>query len=168
MWLPCIPLSRYSDQTMPHAPAIRPCRPDDLPAVEPLYLALYNGHHPSSEDETLAQRLSDFFLVAEVDAQIVGFVIAAVGPVDAIGREMARESFPDQPTYLEVQGLYVAPAFRNQGIGSRLMETVLARGIAHGLRHSMVYTANEDYARTARFYERFGYKIDHLFLKRSL
>lgn len=151
---------------MTPAPAIRPCRLDDLRAVEPLYLALYDGRVRSSEDQTLEQRLSDFSVVAQVESRIVGFVIAARGPVDVIGREMARESFPSQDVYLEVQGLYVAPSHCNQGIDSRLMRSVLDCGVKHGLHRSMVYTSNHDYARTGRFYERFGYKIDHLFMKR--
>jgi GNAT superfamily N-acetyltransferase len=153
---------------MTHEITIRRCCPEDVPKVEPLFLDLYDGRFPSSEDQTLDQRLGDFFLVAEQDGQILGFVIAAVGPVDLIGREMARGSFPGQDSYLEVQDLYVSPSFRHQGIGSRLMTAVLDAGVSHGLRHSMVYTSNVDYPRTGRFYERFGYRIDHLFMKRSV
>jgi ribosomal protein S18 acetylase RimI-like enzyme len=172
-WVPAeVPTGRYDGCQLGAAMAddivIRRCRVEDVPKVEPLFLDLYGGRAPAAEDERLEQRLGEFFLVAERKGRIVGFAIGAAGPVDVIGREMARGSFPGQDTYLEVQDLYVAPAFRNQGIGSRLMRAVLDAGIAHGLRHSMVYTSNADYARAGRFYERFGYRIDHLFMKRSV
>ncbi len=133
--------------------------------MQPLYLDLRSGQL-SSDEEPLSSRISEFFLIAEVDGQTVGFVIGGKGPVDVIGKEMADEAFPGEEEYLEVQDLYVAPRFRNQGIGSLLMQTVIQRGLDAGLTRSMVYTNNPDYARIGRFYERFGYKIDHLFMKR--
>ena len=144
---------------------VQTCRPEDLPALRPLYAALYSDQ-PTERHEPLSARLSDFFLVAQVDGQIVGFVIGAKGPVDIIGTEMAREAFPGQKEYLEIQDLYVMDSWRNQGIGSLLMRRVIQRGLKAGLKRSMVYTNKPDYARIGRFYERFGYRIDHLFMKR--
>ena len=133
--------------------------------MQPLYLDLRAGQF-SPDEELLSSRLSEFFLIAEVDGQTVGFVIGDKGPVDVIGKETAREAFPGEEAYLEIQDLYVAPSLRNRGIGSLLMRTVIQRGLEAGLTRSMVYTNNPDYARIGRFYERFGYKIEHLFMKR--
>ena len=79
---------------------------------------------------------------------------------------MADEAFPGEEAYLEIQDLYVTPSLRNRGIGSLLMQTMIQRGLEAGLTRSMLYTNNPDYARIGSFYERFGYKIDHLFMKR--
>ena len=133
--------------------------------MQPLYLGLQGGQS-SPDEKPLSSRLSEFFLIAEVDGQAVGFVIGAKGPVDVIGKEMADDAFPGEEAYLEVQDLYVTPSLRNRGIGSLLMQTVIQRGLEAGLTRSMVYTNDPDYARIGRFYERFGYKIDHLFMKR--
>ncbi len=146
-------------------PSIRMCCLEDLPEVQPLYLDLQGGQL-SSDEEPLSSRLSEFFLIAEVDGQIAGFVIGGRGPVDLIGKEMADEAFPGEEAYLEVQDLYVKPSLRNRGVGSLLMQTVIQRGLEAGFTRSMVYTNNSDYARIGSFYERFGYKIDHLFMKR--
>ena len=146
-------------------PKIRTCRSEDLSDVRPLYLDLRAGQLSSGE-EPLSFRLSEFFLVVEVKGQIVGFVIGAKGPVDTIGKEMAHEAFPGEQAYLEVQDVYVTPSFRNRGIGSLLMRVVIQRGLEAGLTRSMVYTNNPDYAQIGRFYERIGYRIDHLFMKR--
>ncbi len=147
------------------SPNIRTCRSEDLSDVQALYLELPGGQ-VKSDEEPLSSRLSEFFLIGEVDKQIVGFVIGAKGPVDLIGQEMARESFPGDEAYLEIQDLYVTPSFRNQGIGSLLIRAMVQRGLEAGLTRSMVYTNNTDYSRIGRFYERFGYKINHLFMSR--
>jgi GNAT superfamily N-acetyltransferase len=147
---------------------VRTCQFEDLPYVGVMFSDLYNDQDKSIENEggLLVDRLSEFFMVAEFDGRIVGFIVGARGPVDAIGLEMAREAFPDVSGYLEVQDLYVAPDHRNKGIGSLLMTNILKRGREAGLTHSMVYSSNVDYQRIGRFYEKFGYRIDHLFMKR--
>lgn len=79
---------------------------------------------------------------------------------------MARDAFPSEKEYLEIQDLYVTDDWRNRGIGSLLMRNVIQRGLDAGLKRSMVYASNPDYGRMGRFYEQFGYRIDHLFMKR--
>ena len=147
-------------------PTIRTCRSGDLLHIERLYADLHGGCAPQAEEQPLGERLGEFFLVAEENGRVIGFVIAARGPVDVIGREMAHDAFPGEAGYLEVQDIYVAPERRNCGIGSSLLATVLRRGAARGLNRSMVYSTNEDYARIGRFYERCGYRVHHLFMKR--
>jgi len=130
-----------------------------------MYFELYRGTASHDPPEPLQDRLSDFFLVAEVDGQLAGFVIGQRGPVDPIGAELARDAFPNSSAYLEIQDLFVKPEHRNKGIGSLLMTSILKRGRDAGLMHSMVYSTNSDYARIGRFYERVGFRIDHLFMK---
>jgi len=45
------------------------------------------------------------------------------------------------------------------------MSAIMQRGRDAGLKHSMVYSSNADYSRIGRFYEKFGFRIDHLFMK---
>lgn len=43
-------------------------------------------------------------------------------------------------------------------------EAIIRECRQEDLPHSMVYSANADYARTARFYERCGYRMWHIFM----
>lgn len=142
---------------------IRECRGEDLPEVQPLFDDLYadEEHH---EPEPLANRMSEFFLVAVEDGCVMGFVLAERRRSDNLTDEMGKDAFPNDSEYLEVQDLYVMPSARGRGVGSKLMKTLLARARDQGLSRSMVYSANADYARTARFYERFGYRMWHIFM----
>jgi ribosomal protein S18 acetylase RimI-like enzyme len=123
---------------------IRPCRPDDLPAV----LELWDGarsEHAVTEDtpERVARVIeSGSLLVAEVDGAIVGAVVAAF--------DGWRGNF---------YRLAVAPPHRRRGIGRRLVAAGEARMRALGAPRVTALVAFEDEAARA-FWASVGYDAD--------
>ena len=112
--------------------AIRTCRPSDLPDVQPLFDDLY-AHQEHHEEEPLADRMSEFFLVAEEGGQIVGFVIGQRRATVNLKDEMGKDAFPNDSEYLEVQDVYVVPARRGRGLGTKLMKALLDRARESGV-----------------------------------
>lgn len=143
---------------------VRECRQEDLPQAYQLYCKLYTDYGDPVPDEGIEERMGEYLLVAEVESKIVGVVVAEKQTIAFMKSEIGRAAFPDDEDYLEVQELYVLSEYRNQGIGRKLMKTVLEQGRRNGLQRSMVYSSNEDYMRTARFYESCGYKMWHIFM----
>src|SRR5262245_29075977 len=112
---------------------IRTIQQKDLAHLRRMIVELYVSQPHRIDSGSLEGRMSEFFLVAEEEGRVIGFVIGARGPVDVVGRELARESFGEGVAYLEVQELHVAAECRGRGVGTRLMEAVLERGRAAGL-----------------------------------
>jgi len=112
----------------------------------------------------LRKRLGECFLVAESAGEVIGFVIGEVKATK--GNEFVKGVLDDQPSYLEVQDLYVAQPHRDGGIGTALAKELLARAAKRGVRNSLVYSANRDYRRTGEFYEKLGYEMWHVHMTR--
>jgi GNAT superfamily N-acetyltransferase len=147
----------------------RACLLDDLDAIAAmcqLWQAedITRNYRADSVPE-LRSRISEFFLVAELDGRLVGFLIAQPKPTG--GDEIDGAFIDPQSHYLDIQDLYVLPDIRGRGVGSALMRAVVTHAKARNLRCSMVYSANKDYAQTARFYEKCGYKMWHIFMTRE-
>lgn len=94
--------------------------------------------------------------VARSDGSIVGFVMYT----------LEGSTFQRNVERGVVQNLYVAPSYRNQGVGTRLLETA-----EQALRESgaevlgLEVMARNEAAR--RFYERHGYDTHRLVLEKS-
>ena len=144
--------------------SIRQCTREDLAAAIRLYARLFTDYGDPVPDEGLEARFGEYLLVAELDGEIVGFLCAERQTIAFMKSEIGRAAFPDDEDYLELQELYVLPDHRGHGIGTRLVQTVLERGRASGIERSMVYSDMPDYVQTARFYERCGYKMWHIFM----
>ena len=102
------------------------------------------------EVPALAEKLGPYFLVYELNGAIMGFVIG----------ERKHHAFffnekPEDP--LQILDLYVARSHRDAGIGTALMQALLAAAKANGVAHFTVHTANKNALETYRFYERFGF-----------
>ena len=152
---------------MPPEVTIRPCVEGDLPTATAFLRQLYAARPADARLDELPGRLSAFALVAESAAgEVVGLLLAEERATRNLRDEMGRDAFPDDTQYLEVQDLFVATAHRGQGIGTALVRAALDRAAAAGVRRSMVYSANADYARIARFYERCGFRMWHIFMTR--
>ncbi|WP_038043099.1 aminoglycoside 6'-N-acetyltransferase [Thermus tengchongensis] len=111
---------------MPRESRVRPLRPEDLPAYLALRLALWpEGGDDLKEVESLLQDPDQAAFGAEVEGQLVGFVEASLRPY--------AEGCDTRPVgYLE--GWYVAPEWRGQGIGRALAEAAEAWARARGCR----------------------------------
>ncbi len=113
-----------------------------------------NGTWGYREDDmaVLKANLGHYFLVAEKDRCIVGFIY---GWIEA-AKDIAI--MRDGERYLHVEELHVKEPFRRQGIGSRLMEALLAAARKDGIAHARVYSARKDLSGVIRFYEKHGFK----------
>ena len=107
---------------------IRPATTGDLPAVEQLLVT--TGLPVDGVDENFRD-----FIVAEEENEIAGVIgLERYGPT-ALLRSAA-----------------VAPDSRGTGIGGRLVETILERAVAHGVREVYLLTTT-----AADYFPRFGF-----------
>jgi GNAT superfamily N-acetyltransferase len=95
---------------------IRSARPDDVPALLPLFEQW--GHAQSRE--AVAAVLAEWdrttraeILVCEVDGDVAGMVAVSAGP-----------SFGRPGRYAHLSGLVVSPSHRREGIGGALLDAV--------------------------------------------
>jgi ribosomal protein S18 acetylase RimI-like enzyme len=111
-----------------------------------------HGIIPSPTDH-LIERLGRYFWVAVVDTAVVGFVHGTVHTSDGLAVIPAGER------YLEIEDLYILPAYRNCGIGTALVETLWRAAEEDGVIRGLVHSATKDWERIVEFYRRFGYKM---------
>lgn len=136
--------------------AIREATRDDIGRVHAL-CAAWEGEAityglVATPAETLEAQLGPYFLVAEEDGDIVGYVTGTVRTSDGMA------VIPAGAAYLEVDELYVIPAQRSQGIGRVLLDTMLARAKAAGVEYQLVYSATKNLRRAMKFYEQSGFQ----------
>lgn len=115
--------------------------------------------------EELRKRLGECFLVAVLGGEVIGFVIGEIR--STANNEFVEGVLDTAPSFLEVQDLYVAASYRGKGVGTMLMRKVLEAAGGRGVEESLVYSANRDYLRTARFYEKLGYDMWHIHMTRG-
>jgi len=150
---------------------IRDATPDDLPAIAALYgrevltgTATFELEPPSGDE--MARRFQAVrrhnlpWLVAEVDGAFAGYAYAS--------------PFRPRPAYrYGVEGsIYVEEAARGEGVGRALLETLIARVRAMGLRHVIGAISDSDTSaasialhralgfRDAGVYQQVGWKFD--------
>jgi ribosomal protein S18 acetylase RimI-like enzyme len=102
--------------------------------------------------EALRSRVGPYFLVAEQAGRIVGFVCGSAHISEG------NTVFSAGERYLEVDDLYVSPEMRNQGIGGRLLDELLAQAQREGIRRYLVYSSSRDTDAILRFYRRHGFE----------
>src|SRR5262249_18045114 len=125
----------------PSAVTIRPCREEDLGLVAH-FTDEWEAEHitPGYSAESaadLSARLGPFFLLALWDGEVVGFVAASLH--EAAPGEMAI--FAAGGCYLEIDELYVLPAYRAQAVGTSLMQAVMQEARRRGIEHFSVYSS---------------------------
>jgi len=157
------------------SPTIRPATADDFEAMVELDQA--NAEHHAAIDPAAwevpdrassaaflrrrqAEEPNRQTLVATVDGRVVGMVEIAIVVPGLAGGAMRRIPSADL-------GIVVAPEWRGQGIGEALMGAADAWAVAHGAARVILdLSAANDGAR--RFYERLGYEVYGLQMRRSL
>ena len=140
---------------------IRECRESELNEAESLYYKLYEG---KEDIEPLSERIGEYCLVALKKDTVVGLLVAEVISTESMVTEIGRDAFPGEKKYLEIQELIILPKQRSKGIGSMLIEAVLKKAKENGIRRSMVYSSNQNYVETAKFYEKNGFNMWHIFM----
>jgi ribosomal protein S18 acetylase RimI-like enzyme len=98
------------------------------------------------------ERFQKYFLVAESDGQIVGYINGSVHVNEKV------EVLPKQETYLEIENIYVRPAYRDGHVGGDLIERLLATAERDGIKRFIVSTVTKDMDRILKFYQRYGFK----------
>lgn len=108
-----------------------------------------------SREELVAQleRFQPYFLVAECDGSLAGYINGSVRP----GQE-GPAVIPGRGPYLEIENLYVKPGFRNRQIGGKLMERLLEVAGKHGIQSFSLASDSRDMDKVLRFYRRYGFQ----------
>ena len=135
---------------------VRACVPADLPAVECLQRAweaegVTRGFVAAGAAD-LRGRLGPYFLVAEFDDGIAGFVCGSEG------RSEGNAVIAPGERYVEADELYVTPEWRGRGIGGRLLDTLVAQAGNRGIERFLVYSSSRDTDAILRFYRRHGFE----------
>ena len=98
------------------------------------------------------ERFQKYFLVAESDGQIIGYINGSVRVNTKV------EVLPKQETYLEIENIYVRPEYRDRHVGGDLIERLLTVAEQNGIKRFLVSTVTKDVDRILRFYRRYGFK----------
>jgi len=119
------------------------------------------GFAPESVAQITAA-LGPYLLVAEVNQEIVGFVSGSAH----VNEDKAV--LPRGASYLEIDNLYILPAYRRQQLGSGLLTRLLADAKARGVTHALLYSAAKDIHNLLSFYERHDFQSWYVQMFRQL
>jgi|SRR5215213_8547738 len=100
----------------------------------------------------IEKSINPYFLVAETGGEIIGFISGDVYVGDG------SAVVPQGEKYLEIENLYVAPEFRKQGVGGRLVDEALTKARRDGAAYATLYSASKEVHGILRFYERRGFE----------
>jgi ribosomal protein S18 acetylase RimI-like enzyme len=143
---------------------IRACLPNDIDNVIALERQweqeeiAYGDFNPMSREAYVAilERFPDYFLVAESDGQLVGYIHASVHhhkPVEVI---------PAQEPYVAIEDIYVQPDFRDRDIGGALLERIFEIARQQGTQRFIVGTLSKETDKILRFYRSHGFTPWHI------
>ena len=138
---------------------IRPCTPEDLDAVLGMERqweqedVAYGDFNPMSREmfRAVLERFPAYFLVAEHHGQLIGYIHGTVQRTTPI------EVIPAQEPYVEIENLYVQPAFRSRKIGGALLERFFAVAHAAGIQRFVVGTRSKETDKILGFYRSHGF-----------
>jgi ribosomal-protein-alanine N-acetyltransferase len=119
---------------------VRRMNADDLPVIMTIETSSYTVPWSESTFRGLLRRADADLVVAELDGVPIGYACSWF--------------VIDQG---ELGNVAVAEAWRNRGIGARLVETVLERALERGARE-MFLEVRPSNAAAQRLYERFGFR----------
>lgn len=143
---------------------IREIQPEDYPLLEEfLHLAVYQrdplqpmARSVIDEPRVLSyidgfgEREHDHGLVAEVDGRVIGAAWARVLSGDPRSYGYVDDATPELAISLR-------PAYRNKGIGTRLMRSLLGRLAAAGFARTSLSVDKDNYA--SRMYAQLGFTV---------
>lgn len=110
------------------------------------------GLGPNSE-ELLRNNIGDYFWVAEINSEVVGYITGSVHESDGLAVIEKGER------YLEVDEVYVHPEYRSENIGYLMVDKLLQTAEGNGITRSIVYSASKQWQKIVGFYEKHGFKM---------
>jgi ribosomal protein S18 acetylase RimI-like enzyme len=159
---------------------LRPGSLADLPALEPLWVSVHHQHVASmpelapyvDDQQTWAERSQLYrellakpgtiLLLADSGDGLVGYGLAHVMP--AAGSWTA-DTWQTGALIGEIESLGVLPAYRGQGIGSRLLDELISQLAAAGV-HDLVLGVLPGNTAAIRLYQRHGFRPTWSYLSR--
>ena len=117
--------------------------------------AITYGFIADTEDEILSYD-KEYFYIALYGETVVGYVI---GEVKANDNDNYMNVFPLNTEYLQVNDLYIAPAYRSRSIGAELLTIVEEKAKRNGIEHIFLSSATIDAESVRRFYIKNEFKI---------
>jgi len=138
---------------------IRTCTPNDIGSVIALERQweqeeiAYGDFNPMSREAYVAilERFPNYFLVAESDGQLVGYIHASVH------HDKPVEVIPAQEPYVAIEDIYVQPDFRDRDIGGALLERIFEVALRQGIQRFIVGTLSKETDKILRFYRSHGF-----------
>ena len=138
---------------------IRACTPSDVDTVIALERhweqedIAYGDFNPMSREAyvSVLERFPEYFLVAESDGQLVGYIHASVqhdNPVEVI---------PTDEPYVAIEDIYVQPGFRDRDIGGALLERIFEVAQQEGIQRFIVGTLSKETDKILKFYRSHGF-----------
>lgn len=136
---------------------IRAVLPEDAPQIAAIYaeavlhgLGTFEETPPSTEEMAGRMRAVAVhalpWLVAEVDGRLLGYAYAAPFRPRAAYRYTVEDT------------VYVAPDAKGRGVGAALLDAVIARCTARGLRQLLAAIGDSDNAGSIRLHEACGFQ----------
>jgi ribosomal protein S18 acetylase RimI-like enzyme len=118
----------------------------------------YGDFSPLGREGFLAalERSPAYFLVAERDAQLLGYIRASLHQAAVV------PALPAEGACLEIEDLYVRPDVRGEEIGGALLDQLLAVARQAGVRRFVVGTLSTQTDQILRFYRRHGFTPWHI------
>ena len=113
------------------------------------------GYYADSCDEIIDYN-KEYCYVAIHEKQIIGYVTAEMRVNDGSGY---MNVFPKGADFLQVNDLYVSPAYRSNHIGEKLLSLVEEKAKENNIEHFYLSSATKDAEAVRRFYQRNGYRI---------
>jgi ribosomal protein S18 acetylase RimI-like enzyme len=101
----------------------------------------------------LKENIGDYFLLAELDSEVVGYITGSVHESEGLAVIEIGEK------YLEVDEVYVHPEYRSENIGHLMVDKLLQTAEGNGITRSIVYSASKQWQKIIGFYEKHGFKM---------
>ncbi len=138
---------------------LRACTPNDIDGVIALERQweqediAYGDFNPMSREAYVAilDRFLAYFLVAESDGQLVGYIHASVQ------RNNPVEVIPAHEPYVAIEDIYVQPGYRDRDIGGALLERIFEVAWQEGIQRFIVGTLSKETDRILKFYRSHGF-----------
>lgn len=135
---------------------IRKCTLGDVPQIAQLSQLwaeeAVTFAYPASNTEKIAQRLGDYFWIAEKHGRVIGYTHGVI-------QTSQYPVFPMSALFLEIYEVYVHPDYRADGVGHQLVDSIIAEAELNGVVHALVGSSNLDWKRIVGFYERHDFKM---------